>query len=171
MLITDSLVLICNLGTALAGFSAIAMSVIKVELLGPAIKRRLKWLLIDSLGATGLALITLVMLAIGRPEQEVWVTSSGFHLAIIIFGIFPVTIDMWRESDTDNRLQLLQNSISDAAGLAGWILTLVMIGLHSFNLIADQASGEVYLVSLAILLGLAGFHFFGAFSRLIDITQ
>ena len=163
---SDVLLTFAELGVGLGGFASIFLALTRRDgRLAPSDAYRVRWMLINSLGAAGLAVIPVTLHALGIEAPLLWRVASAAHVAMMLAGTLPAAFVQSRRLEKPERAQ-----ISSLVHGFGWAVAAAVFAAQGLNLVgwpASPAAGP-YLLSTALMLILGGVHFIGLlFSRLL----
>ena len=122
---------------------------------------RLRWMILNSLAASGFALLPLLVHGLGLSKTQTWFTASGLLLTFLLWSAGYVTVMTRR---------LYQARVQDRLSPAGFVL-LILIGLGAMaSLISNLASTQpvfgLYLPGLVFTLSVAAVMFLRTLSVL-----
>ena len=163
---SDVVLNFAEFGIGLAGFASIFLALTRR---GGRLARgdayRVRWMLINSLGAAGLAIVPVTLETLGLRPPLLWQVASGLHVAIMLAGTVPSAFAQFERLEAGDRAQ-----ISPFFHVIGWSVASVVLAAQTLNALGFLVgpSAGPYLLSVALMLTLGGMHFVGLlFGRLL----
>lgn len=160
---SDTLLGFAELGVGLGGFASIFLALTRRgERLAPGDAYPVRWMLINSLGAAGLAIVPVAVEALGLAPPRLWQLCSGLHVALMLAGTIPAALQESRRLDPEQRA-----SIDPRVQAFGWCTAGAIFlaqALNTLGWLVGPAAGP-YLVSLGLMLVVGGVHFIGLLFR------
>jgi hypothetical protein len=163
---SDALLTFAELGVGLGGFASIFLALTRRDgRLARSDAYRVRWMLINSLGAAGLALVPVTLHSLGLEPPLLWRLASVLHLITMLVGTVPVALLQGTQLGTEERAEM--NSLLQ---IFGWFVAVTVLLAQGLNTIAWPFGPEAgpYMLSTALMLFMGGVHFIGLlFNRLL----